>query len=351
MRNEVFPSDLERTKLHNEIISRWAKVPSPSQWTMELIDQALTDYRFLLGEIAWLEYHNPDKPILAILQETARKLHWSLHQGNPDRSSLPWFKLMVYGVPAIFQRHTTIFKIVCTIFLFGIFFGMTATLLDDWLAFQVLPPETIHMLKQGRTWLDDPSSFPPPDLMSFLIIFNNTHVAIYLYATGIFWGIGTFMILWKNVILLGVLIALGIKYGALYTLLRFIFAHGVLEISGLLIEATTGFILAAALIHPGMLPRRTNLKILGLESFYLFLGTLPWILLAGFLEGYISPRYFTFDITTRVLIGILAAALLWLYLWRPLPPYWKSWRPTMDKELPYPVFSQNPDISLNSFVR
>ena len=317
-REQAIQRRIRRRRLvWNRVSARWRKAPRPDRWSLTDLDQALKDYRFLLGEIAWLAYHAPQSEALPPLEQAARNLHWALYHGEPPASSASLKSIFLYEAPAVFQRHLNTFKVVCAVFLAGFLFTFTAASLDDWMAYRVLPPHIVQLLQQGKTWLDDPAAFPSPSLMSTSIILNNTMVAVYLYATGVTFGAGTFYIFWRNIMMLGALLALGVKYGAFGTLFRFILAHGVLEISGLLVETTAGFILALGILAPGLDTRRQSLKRRGRESLVLFIGTLPWIVLAGLIEGFISPRYATYPMSFRAGIGTAAALLLWLYLFRP----------------------------------
>jgi uncharacterized membrane protein SpoIIM required for sporulation len=77
-------------------------------------------------------------------------------------------------------------------------------------------------------------------------------------------------------------------------------------------------LLARGLLVPGHLPRRDSLAEAGGEAVQLFLGVIPLLLVAGVIEGFVSPT--TVDPAVKFLIGGALFVLLAAYLLRPAKP-------------------------------
>jgi uncharacterized membrane protein SpoIIM required for sporulation len=98
----------------------------------------------------------------------------------------------------------------------------------------------------------------------------------------------------------------------------FVAPHGVLELPAIFIAGGAGLRLAHGLLFPGFLPRRESVARAGAESVRLLLGTIPLLLMAGMIEGFVSPT----DIAVWLKFAMAAAlfTLLLAYLfWTPAP--------------------------------
>ncbi len=314
-----------------ELIEQSNALVRQEAWNVYDLDRALFLYRQILIVLNRMGQSESLSSPYRRLQRALSHLHMRLYEKKPHEKNLQFINLLKYGVPVIFQRNRAIFQFVLFLFIFSFLFSFIAVTIQEDFALKVLPAEMYYQILSGKTWLDDPSRFPPPDLLSFNIILNNTFVSIYLFGGGITLGILTFYIFLRNIFMLGALISLSIKYGVHGVIFRFILAHGILEISGILIECLAGFVLIRGLIWPGVLRRREALDISTQEGITLFLGTLPWIVIAGVVEGFISPRYEMFSMTFRIVFGILLASLFWFWLFRPVPEAFKNWHPAFSR--------------------
>ena len=122
------------------------------------------------------------------------------------------------------------------------------------------------------------------------ITLNNLFVGARCYVYGIFLGIGTFYVMLQNSIMLGSFQYFFYQQGVFWESVRGIWIHGSMEIFGIVIESTAGFILGASILFPRTYSRMNSLKTGFKNSFKIFLSTIPFTIAAGFLEGFIT-RY------------------------------------------------------------
>ncbi|MGY0426700.1 MAG: stage II sporulation protein M, partial [Polaribacter sp.] len=79
---------------------------------------------------------------------------------------------------------------------------------------------------------------------------------------------------------------------------------------GMIIEAATGYIIGASILFPGTLKRLESFKKGVRDGFYIFISTIPFTIIAAFLEGYITrysntmPTLFCFTIILFCLLSI-----------------------------------------------
>jgi uncharacterized membrane protein SpoIIM required for sporulation len=83
------------------------------------------------------------------------------------------------------------------------------------------------------------------------------------------------------------------------------------------IAGGAGIGIAKGLLFPGSLPRRESLVRAGGRSVRLVLGTVPMLLIAGVVEGFVSPTDLPYSL--KFLLAGALATLLLLYLLRKPP--------------------------------
>jgi hypothetical protein len=128
-------------------------------------------------------------------------------------------------------------------------------------------------------------------MMSTLIILNNIQVCAYAFGGGILLGVGTLYILLTNGLILGVIGAIFISKGPDFSLYFFsgVLPHGVLELPAICIAGGAGLLLGKAILVPGGLRRIDALKKNGMDAAGLLMGVAIILLVAGLIEGFITP--------------------------------------------------------------
>jgi uncharacterized membrane protein SpoIIM required for sporulation len=76
----------------------------------------------------------------------------------------------------------------------------------------------------------------------------------------------------------------------------------------------SGLMLGWALLRPGLLRRRDALTQAAQKAVRLLLGAVPWLVVAGIIEGFISPND-SIPWPVKWSIGIASGVLFYGYLW------------------------------------
>ena len=163
----------------------------------------------------------------------------------------------------------------------------------------------------GSGYIEDPQIFRP--VMATRIISNNVQVTFFAFAAGITAGLGTTLLLVMNGVSLGGVIGLYQSKGILPLLLAFVAPHGVLELSAICIAGGGGFLIAGALLLPGRRTRRRALAENGRRAIMLIAGSTLMLIVAGLLEGLVSPIPY-WPLEWKLSVAAVTAALFYLYL-------------------------------------
>ena len=141
------------------------------------------------------------------------------------------------------------------------------------------------------------------------IFTNNIRVTFLALALGIAFGVGSAFVLVYNGVLLGAVGGLSIGAGNGRPFLELVTAHGVLELSCIVVAGAAGMRLGWAIVEPGRATRRAALGARARESVQLILGTMPWLVVAGLVEGFLTPA--GLGIGPVVAVGFSLGALFW----------------------------------------
>ena len=171
--------------------------------------------------------------------------------------------------------------------------------------------EGVRRAREGRGYIPDPQLFRP--VMATTIIANNVQVTFAAFAMGIAFGIGTVLVLVTNGVSLGGVFGLYTSKGIGSLLLAFVAPHGVLELTAICIAGGAGFLLAAALLIPGNRPRGEALQANGRRAIRLIAASTVLLLIAGTLEGFVSPIE-TWPLSWKLGVSAVTAVFLAVYL-------------------------------------
>lgn len=169
----------------------------------------------------------------------------------------------------------------------------------------------VERAKKGTGYIEDPQLFRP--VMASTIIANNVQVTFAAFAFGLTAGIGTLILLLTNGVSLGGVMGLYASKGIASLLIKFVAPHGVLELTAICIAGGAGLLLAAALVIPGERTRRRALVENGRRAIQLIGVSSLMLVVAGALEGFVSPIP-SWSLGAKLAVSAATAVLLVLYL-------------------------------------
>jgi len=148
---------------------------------------------------------------------------------------------------------------------------------------------------------------------STAIFTNNIRVTFVAFALGAIFGLGTLYVLAFNGASFGAIIALTYRAGiGNDLLLGFVISHGVIELTCIFIAGGAGLLIGTGLLMPGNLSRGDALKSRGADAVKVIVGCVPLLVVAGIIEGFISPQPIPSAI--KIGIGVLTGITLYSYL-------------------------------------
>lgn len=150
------------------------------------------------------------------------------------------------------------------------------------------------------------------------ITINNITVALYAFVYGLFLGLGTLFIIMRNAIMLGSFQYFFFEKGILWESARTIWIHGTIEISVIIIAACAGLVLGNSILFPGTYTRLQSFVRGAKDGLKIMLSTVPFFIIAGFLEGFVTRHTEMPDWLAVLIIASSLFLILFYYVLYPL---------------------------------
>lgn len=154
--------------------------------------------------------------------------------------------------------------------------------------------------------------------MSLGITINNIRVALMAFAFGLFLSLGTLFIIMQNAIMLGSFQYFFYDQGMLWESARTIWIHGTIEISVIIIAGCAGLVLGNSILFPGTYSRVQSFVKGAKDGVKILISTIPFFIVAGFLEGFVTRHTEMPDWFAIFIIGSSLALILFYYVFYPL---------------------------------
>ena len=270
-------------------------------------------YRATTSDLALAKRDFPRNEVTIYLNQLVARAHAVVYRSEPLALRRLWLFATI-GFPRLF-RETWIFTFIAALlFILPAVASGFVTYYRPESATLLLPPEThglIGIVEDKELWIDIPVEERP--YASAFIMRNNIQVSFLAFASGLTAGLLTLWVLFFNGLLIGTLTGLTAFHGIGFELWTFVIGHGVIELTIIFIAGGSGLMLGWAILRPGLMRRRDALAQAARKAVYLLLGAVPWLVVAGTIEGFISPNE-NIAIPVKWAVGIVSGILLYSYL-------------------------------------
>jgi len=267
-------------------------------------------YRAAAADLAFARRAYPQDPVTRRLERLVLDARQAVYADAGARRSLRWFLSRGYW-QRVRERPWAL--AAALVMLFGPMALAAVWAIDD-------PAAAIGVVPAEFQGAADPGggsrslSGGEEAALSSEIFTNNIRVTFLAIAGGILGGLGTAAVTIFNGGFIGAIIGLTVENGSSSELLRFILPHGVLELTCIAIAASAGLRIGWALVDPGTLTRGESLRREARPAMELVLGTMPWLVLAGLVEGFVSGDL---GLAAATVVGAGLGILYWgLVAWR-----------------------------------
>lgn len=276
-------------------------------------------YRELTGDLARLQTAAQGREIDSVfyLSRLVAGGHNLLYRDRRVTAGAAWEYCTVL-VPREIRRSALPIGIAAALLFGSGAISWVAVMRDPAVAERFIPQSMVERARDGierakhhEGYIPDFGEWRP--LAASGIMTNNVQVTYIVFTGGIAAGLGTVVALVSNGVQLGGVMGLYQHNGILPLILAFVAPHGVLELSAIAIAGGGGLLIASALLLPGAMTRREALVIRGRRAIRLIAGSTMLLVVAGTLEGFVSPIPW-WSLDEKLLVSALTAVALALFI-------------------------------------
>ena len=271
------------------------------------------DYRRTAADLAYAQTHFPGTPLETYLNGLVAQAHAELY-GSAPRTMGDIRDYILRGYPRLVRSHARAVLLSAVLLIGAMALGYLLAYVNYPLA-RIFIPEGLRdgvgdAIEQGRNLPNIAAAIAP--VLTAGITANNIQVSLLAFAGGMTFGAVTVYALVFNGLMIGALAGVFAKAGESLYFWALILPHGSLEIPAIVLAGASGLVLARALISPGDLPRGAALRAASPDGVKLVLGAIPILMIAGLIEGFLTPS--AVDPVVKLLFGATVTALLLAYL-------------------------------------
>jgi len=268
-------------------------------------------YRRTASDLAIARAESRDPRLVNYLNSLVIRAHGRIYQADAKGGSRIK-RFFARDLPQTFRRTWRYTAVSFGVFALFAAIGFLGTKYDpDFSELVGVPPQFRESKIETKThWWEELNEANQKG--ASLIMTNNVQVTIYTFALGALFGVGTIYLLATNGAVIASVVALTYRAGFGNALLTFMVGHGVVELSCIFIAGGAGLLIGSALVIPGDLSRADALKSRGLEAVRLMMGVAVLLVVAGAIEGFISPA--PIHPAIKISIGVLSGLAMYSYL-------------------------------------
>ena len=268
-------------------------------------------YRRAATDLAIARAETRDPKLINYLNSLVIRAHGKIYRAEGEGAGIIW-KFFSHDFPCAFRDNWKYMALAGGTFVLFAIFGFIATWIDTDFTHFVYLSGIVDNIQSGEQWwlsLNDSNQIGASFIMS-----NNILVSIRAFAMGALFGVGAFY----DIAFFGAHV--GSVFGACYKLnppfgfqlATFVIGHGVIELSTVFFCGGAGMMIGYAIIDPGDMTRAQALKKKGIEAAKIVIGCACFLVVAGLIEGFISPS--SLPPAVKFGTGILSGIVMYSYL-------------------------------------
>jgi uncharacterized membrane protein SpoIIM required for sporulation len=265
-------------------------------------------YRRAAADLAYARLRGANPVTLTMLSDVVFKAHGLIY-GDRGPGAVRMGAFLKDGFPSLIRkRGGYVFLAGLSFVLGGVLGGVLAA--TDPRVYNMfvgeMPPDYYQNMAKAKE--GENSS------MAAMLMTHNTQVGFIAFAIGIFGGLPALFPIFMTGLGVGAIAVMQHRTGHDIHFWSFIAPHATPELMAIFIAAAAGMRIGHVAIAPGELRRRDAITVAAQEAIRLVIGTIPFFVVAGLTEGFISPS--TLPPVLKFIYGTMMLIIMTFYLSR-----------------------------------
>ncbi|WP_299313531.1 stage II sporulation protein M [uncultured Aquimarina sp.] len=305
---------------------KWLKFESVLLNNAQITPDELSSlYIEITDHLSYARTFYPNSQTFSYLNGLASNAHQKIYKTKKEKKNR-FYSFWVKEFPLEFYKYQRQLLIAFLVSALFTAIGVYSSATDGAFVRSILGDGYVNMTLENIE-KDDPMAVykKMEETNMFLgITINNIRVALNCFILGIMLGIGTIYMLMQNFIMLGSFQYFFYEKGLLWESARTIWIHGTIEISVIIIAGCAGLVVGNSILFPKTYTRLTSF-VRGVKAgLKIVISTVPFFIIAGFLEGFVTRHTEMPDwLAIFIIMGSLGL-ILFYYVLYPRQLYKKS---------------------------
>ncbi|MEK3889362.1 stage II sporulation protein M [Bacillus sp. FSL K6-3431] len=279
------------------------------------IDQFYRLYQKAAQNLSYAQTYFPNEEITPYLNGLVAKSHNLLYKDQISSMKQVGHFLSTTFIRLLSEQWKFVI-VAMLLFVLGALGSFFSVINDPQNMYAILPADIAQGVDPGSLGSSDGQV--DSSVMSASIMTNNIQVAILAFAGGVTFGLLTVYVLIYNGIIIGALAALFWHHEKTYEFWAYILPHGMIELTAIFIAGGAGLLMGYKLFVPGQFSRGFQLKTQAKRSIQLILGTIPLFVIAGLIEGFITPAAISLEAKYAVAFITVIGLILYILIGKML---------------------------------
>lgn len=276
----------------------------------------------LTDDLSFARTQYPNSRVTNYLNSLASKIHLEIYK-NKKEDKGRFVRFWKLELPAVLYEARMQLFYAFAIFMIAVLLGGVSAYYDDTFVRLIMGDEYVNMtlenIENGNPLAVYGGSQEAD--MFFMITLNNIKVSFLAFAAGLIFSIGTGWLLFSNGIMVGAFLTFFLKKDMLLHSLSVIMLHGTIELSVIVVAGGAGFVMGNSFLFPGTYSRLASFKTGALKGVKIVVGLVPFFVLAGFIESFITRYTFMPELFKIIIIGGSAFLIVYYFVIYPRKLY------------------------------
>ena len=273
----------------------------------------------ITDDLSFSRTQYPKSRTTQYLNALASKIHLEIYKNKKEEKSR-FVTFWKEELPAVMYETRKPLLFAFVIFLVAGIIGAVSVVYDETFVRLIMGDAYVNMtlenIKSGNPTRVYSSGSEIS--MFFMITRNNIMVSFMVFVYGVFASLGTGLYLFYNGLMVGTFVMFFYKEQQLAQAFPVIMLHGTIELSSIVIAAAAGFVMGNSLLFPGTYSRLESFKMGALKGLKIIMGLIPFFIMAGFIESFITRYAFMHWSIKTVIIGISAVLIIYYFVIYPI---------------------------------
>ena len=282
-------------------------------------DQLSDLYIEITDDLSYARTFYPQSNTALYLNGIASSAHQKIYKTKKEGKNrlVSFFKT---EFPLEFYRHQRQLLIAFLVFLFFTLVGMYSASQDSNFVRLILGDAYVNMTLENIENGDPMAVYKKAnEAQMFLgITINNIRVAMFAPLLGLLFSVGTLYVMMQNGIMVGSFLYFFYDKDLLWESSRTIWIHGTIEISVIVIASCAGMVMGNGLLFPRTYTRLASFMRSAKAALKIMLSTIPFFIVAGFLEGFVTRHTEMPDWLAILIISASLGLVIYYYVIYPI---------------------------------